>query len=728
MTTGEKFFNRKIKDIGVSLNSVQKQAVLHTEGPLLLLASPGSGKTTTIIMRIGYLLEVLGVDPVRVKAVTFSKASANDMKDRFQSFFPGLPSIDFSTIHSLAFQVVREYFWRNDVAYKLIEGEVGFELNKKMVLRRIFQSVNEENITDDQLEELTTYISFIKNRMLPEEKWSSVESDVPKAVEIFKQYEDFKKSHANQLLVDYDDMLTIANRALDENIKMRRKYQQKYDYFLTDESQDTSLVQHSIIEKLVEEHRNLCVVADDDQSIYTWRAAEPQYLLDFQKVYPEAKILKMEQNYRSSKEIVEIANRFIKRNKNRYDKNMFTKNPDKKPVELVSLTDYKGQATYLAEEISRLENYEDNAILYRNNSSSITLIDAFEQAKIPFYMKDSDNRFFSHWVVQDMMNFMRLAFDVRRTDVFERIYGKFNWFLSRQHMAQLKRMGNNESVFDNLIQFSDLKDFQRLKVKKGKKIFSEMKDMSPTQAIRAIRSDLGYEEVLKDMSKRLGFNKENLLDILNTLEEISKSVDGVIEFGKRIKHLDALMKSSKFNKHENAVTFSTFHSSKGLEFSRVYMIDLIEGVIPAQSDIESKKEGIMEPMEEAVRLFYVGMTRAKEHLELITYQMKYGKKVRVSQFYEDVNRMINPPTQIGKSQSKVEKIRKKQAKEKAPVSPNAIKDEKVLIKGLMVKHRVFGAGEIVNCEDGIVEIRFPKFSKQLAVGTCLEMGLLELGQ
>lgn len=197
-------------------------------------------------------------------------------------------------------------------------------------------------------------------------------------------------------------MLIIANQVLENNQDILSRYQQRYDYVLTDESQDTSLVQHYIIEKLVNKHQNLCVVADEDQSIYSWRGAEPEYLLDFKQIYPNAKILMMVQNYRSTKDIVEVANKFIQQNKKRYNKNMFTNNPPHKPIKIKTLQDYKLQSNYLIKQISKMDNLQDVAILYRNNSSAILLLDAFEKANIPFYMKDVDNRFFHHWVVEDI--------------------------------------------------------------------------------------------------------------------------------------------------------------------------------------------------------------------------------------------------------------------------------------------------------------------------------------
>lgn len=648
----EDFFPRKQNEIGVTLNEVQTKAVLHTRGPLLLLASPGSGKTTTIIMKIGYLIEEKGVDPSRIKAVTFSRASAQDMKDRFRLFFPNLPPdcVDFSTIHSLAFEVIRDYFRQRGVSYQLIEGDVNMDgqsehqsypqsLHKKIILRNLFKSMVGENITDDQMEELTTYISYIKNKMIPVREWSSVSCDVPQAEEILRSYESFKRSGTNKLLVDYDDMLTIANLALECEPHLLQKVQQRYDYVLTDESQDTSRVQHAIIEKLVQEHGNLCVVADEDQSIYTWRAAEPEYLLNFKQVHPDATVLMMEQNYRSSKDIVNIANRFIKGNKNRYNKNMFTKNPGVQPIIGKRFKDYTDQAKYLVREICQLENLRNVAILYRNNSSSIMLMNEFERAGIPFFIKDSDNRFFSHWILEDILNFMRITFNDRRSDLLERIHTKFNGYITREQMASLKQIQNGESVFDNLLKHVEIKGYQYKYIQECKGTFQRMKGISPLAAIRMIRKDLGYEKALEKLCERLGFRKEYLIGILNTLEEIADKLETMEEFAKRLKHLESVMKSSKFQKNGNVVTFSTFHSAKGLEFERVYMIDLVDGVIPAKEDVKAFDKGNTAPMEEARRLFYVGMTRAKSHLELLSYKMKDGAEEKDSPFLIEIRHL-----------------------------------------------------------------------------------------
>lgn len=729
MQTLESYFIRKQQEIGVDLNEIQQRAVVQTEGPVLLLASPGSGKTTTLIMRIGYLMEEKGVDASRIKAVTFSRASANDMKERFKYFFPELPSIDFSTIHSLAFEVVREHFWKTRTRYQIIDGNVEIDeqvelgddnlslpLHKKIILRDLFKSIVGENITDDQMDELTTYISFIKNKMIPEDQWTSVPCHVPEAARILREYETFKQSGHSMLLVDFDDMLTIGNSALAEDHALLRKYQQKYDYVMTDESQDTSMVQHAIIEKLVQVHGNLCVVADDDQSIYSWRGAEPSYLLNFKQVYPNGVILFMEQNYRSSKDIVDVANQFIKQNKNRYNKNMYTQNPAAKPISIVHFDQYENQAKYLVQAIQKVEHLNEVAVLYRNNSSSINLMNQFDRAGIPFYMRDSDNRFFSHWVVGDILNFMRMTFTDKRPDILEKIHTKFNGYITKTQMVALKEIDNQESVFDNLLNYVPLQDYQIKQIVECKETFEKMRGMPPLDVIRTIRTKLGYEKALEKMCERLGFRKEYLMGILNTLEEIADTLESMEEFAGRLQHLERVLKTSKSKKGHNAVTFSTFHSAKGLEFKQVYMIDLIQGIIPSSEDLkQGSSSGDNELLEEATRLFYVGMTRAKMDLELLLYKERDGKKVVESKFVAQVRRIVNPPIKQG-----VPLMPKHN-------NPNAIRTIAELKSLNNVHHAKFGNGEIVELNEDIIAIQFTAGMKRLSLNACLSGGLLEPG-
>ncbi|MFD2114192.1 ATP-dependent helicase [Paenibacillus yanchengensis] len=732
MTVKVDFFERKQSEIGVALNEVQQQVVRQTDGPVLLLASPGSGKTTTIIMRIGYLIEERAVHPAKIKAVTFSKAAANDMLDRFKRLFPDLEPVDFSTIHSLAYEVMRDYLRKRNTAFHIIEGEHEnkerwevtegqyLPLNKKMILRHLYKTVVGDSITDDQLDELTTYISYIKNKMVTEVELAKVRVDVPQAERIFREYESFKRAEAQRILVDFDDMLVIAYEALQQDNMILSKYQQQYHYFLTDESQDTSLVQHAIVEYLVAKHHNLCVVADDDQSIYSWRGAEPSYLLAFQTTYPQAVILYLEQNYRSTTDIVHVANQFIKRNKTRYNKNMFTTNPSAEPIKLVTVADDRAQTSYVIEEIRKQTDLSEVAILYRNNTSSIPLMNAFDRAGIPFYMKDADNRFFSHWVVEDILNFMRMTFTDKRADILEKIHMKFNGYISKQQMTAVKAIQNGESVFDNLLQHVSLQDYQHKQIEKSKETFQQMKGMPPLHAIQVIRERLGYDKVIEKMCERLGFRKDYLLGILSTLEEIASSLTTMEQFAARLKYLERELKSAKFRKGQNAVTFSTLHSAKGLEFEQVYMIDLIENIIPAKRESQNELE-----MEEATRLFYVGMTRAKRNLTLLTYEKQDGEKLEESIFVTAVRNIMFPSSAAHSNSSLRQTVKVIDTTAATIPAPGAIMDKELLKVGQLINHRVFGQGKITEMDDASIEIRFKQEVKRLSLSICLDRGILE---
>ncbi len=714
------FFERKKTQLGIELNEVQKRAVLQTEGPLLLLACPGSGKTTTMIMRIGYLMEEKNIQPKRIKAITFSRASAADMAARFTRFFPHHTPVDFSTIHSLAFMIARTYLEKSGMTYELIEGggKAPKSVNKQFLLKGIYKEVLKEDCTDDELAAISTFISSIKNRMIPLEKWTTLEGPVEKAGRIARQYEQFKTREPGHLYLDFDDMLVLAEKALRTDDELADLFRRKYDYLLTDESQDTSLVQHLIVEHLVAHHGNLCVVADDDQSIYTWRGADPDYLLAFRKVYPDAQVLKMERNYRSSKEIVETAAKFIKRNKKRYPKEMYTENAEKMPIVMKQLDDPKRQLEYITYELLAEKELKDVAILFRNNASSTMYVSELHRRGIPFYMKDADDKFFSHWIVEDILNFMRLSFNTERKDIFAKIVLKMNLFISRKMVTKFEQSKTTGNVFDAFVQSVELKDRQIKKLKDYKKGYEVIPEMRPLRVIQLIRQDLGYEAALKSRAEKFGFRFDHLLSILDTLEGIATPSRTMVEFANQLKELERAVQNAKFNPPENAVTLSTFHSAKGLEFRRVFMIDLQKGIIPSEED-----EGDEEAMEEARRLFYVGMTRAKERLELLSYQQDEGKPKENSRFLNEVRRLLVKP--IERSEKNEPMHPKKIRRASVTMNPDGIQKRDELAVGLVVIHRVFGHGEIIEFGKERLKIQFAKMEKELDIETVLQYRLLE---
>lgn len=722
---GQSFFEIIKQETGKVLNEVQTQAVLHTEGPLLLLASPGSGKTTTLNMKIAYLILEKNVRPEAILGLTFSQASARDMDERFQSFFHNLipEKVAFSTIHSFAFKIVREYYFKHRLQFEVIEGEqdknkagkgdISTARNKKLILRNIFQNINRSNITEEQMEDIVRNIGFVKNKLLNDQQIEKVKSSVKNFAVIYRAYEEFKKQDPNKVMLDFDDMLTYANDILQKDSDILTKYQQMFDYILTDESQDTSLVQHQIIEQLAHPKNNICVVADDDQTLYSWRGADVNKIMNFKETYPEATVLFMEQNYRSSKEIVETANTFIQRNQTRYKKNMFTENESHKPIVIEEVDTYEAQIAYVVEQLKGVESLKETAILYRNNSSSINLINALDLAGVPFYMKDSDNKFFSHWILNDVLNFIHFTEDMTSVERLERIRTKFNGYISKHQLAMIKDVKTEKTVFDKLSENPKLEIWQKKKLRDIKWLFMDMKKMKPKQLIGTVRKELGYEKVLEKTSDSLGFNLDNLLETLNTLEAIASKCKSAVEFQERITYLEELMKNSKFNKHKNALTLSTFHSSKGLEFDKVYMVDLINGVIPSTDNIKEYKDGKKEDMEEAVRLFYVGMTRARKHLELLSYKRKGRERVQESIFVTNVKKILYPEL-------------KHQKKER-----NSFGGKKVDILNVavdtQVSHKKFGTGTIEKIEQDTLHIEFENgMKKQLSLLVCSENNILKV--
>ncbi|SDJ51562.1 ATP-dependent helicase [Salimicrobium halophilum] len=713
----EQFFQAMKEQTGVELNEEQKQAVLHTSGPLLLLASPGAGKTTTLTMKIAYLMFEKQISPDEIMAVTFSKASAQDMSKRFAEFFSGWgdENIHFSTIHSFAFKVVREFMGRESLPYQLIEGgghkqdpQTGMPLHKTFILKKVFEDINKAQPTEEEMDELTTFISFAKNRLLEGNELTKQNCQVPNAPEVYRAYESFKQTYVEALLLDFDDMLTFAHEILRENEDILNKYQQQYKYILTDESQDNSIVQHEIMEMLSAPDHNLCLVADDDQSIFRWRGSDVEKLLEFEQTYANATVLTMTENYRSSKEIVEAANRFIKRNNDRYEKEMTTGNDAHAPVEIHTFSNDEKQLDYVVDQIKKKAPGEEVAVLYRNNSSVIPLVDQLDRGGVDFYMKDMEAKFFRHWIVEDMLNFLRFSYKDSRIDILEKIHMKFNAYISKKQMTMLKARHTGESLFDQLLEL-DIKDYQKKTIPKAKKTFQEINQMPPAQAIRTIRDTLGYDRVLRKMVDNFGFRSDQLFGTLDVLERIAEGCDSLRGFAGRLKELEELVKSSRSN--ESTLTLTTFHSAKGLEFDSVYMIDLINGVVPSREDIEDYQNGKGETMEEAVRLFYVGMTRARSRLELLTYHYLGNERVTESMFVTNVRNITGA----------VKKVKHRKGKTYSPTPE--IKD---MEPGTRVVHDTFGRGVIKEYGGDLIHIRFEKAGeKQLLLDTCIENGLLQ---
>lgn len=616
----------------MKLSIEQEKAIAHFTGPALILAVPGAGKTTVLLHRTINLIRNHNISPDSILSITFSKASAEDMKERFNNTISDMQTnlAKFSTIHAFCYSLIREYAYMNRLNYTLIEDSKNPN-NKYNLLKKIYFETNKDYITEERLDSLLNAIGYIKNMMLtPDEFLDKNKIDINNFKTIYNIYENYKRSNN---LLDFDDMLTISQEILQKNNYLLQKYRSKYDFIQVDEGQDTSKAQMEIIYSIAHPKNNIFIVADDDQSIYGFRGAYPKGLFQFNQKFPNGKLFFMENNYRSSKNIVSISNKLIKNNKVRYNKKIVTDNNFLEPINLIKVESIFDQYKYILDDIKG-KDISKSCILYRNNISSIGLIDTLEKNKIPFYMRDTKIRFFNHWIVQDIINFMVFANNTSNIQLYESFYYKMKGYISKVQLNYAKTLDHNKCVFDRINTYPGINEFYKRTLRELKMDFKRISNLKPRDAIKYIEYHLEYDNYLKEQSMKSGNSYESLSSMLFYLKLIANDSDDLNHLIGRLKHLQHLYRNSKHIL--NGITLSTVHSIKGLEFERVYIIDLIDGDFPNQSSIDSLDKGQSDLMEEERRLFYVGMTRAKEHLSLITLKSIGAKLLEPSRFLKEL--------------------------------------------------------------------------------------------
>lgn len=676
-------------EYGLILNDSQRHAILHNKGPALVLAVPGAGKTTVLISRAASLISLHKINPSKILSITFSKASALDMQSRFCSTFGDRLGISpkFSTIHSFAYFVIKEHCRKTGDSYKLIEenGPNG----KIQLLRNIYSDTNKGFLSEDKLEELVNGIGYITNMMLPPEDFKSL--GIKNFPKIYRAYESAKMELG---LLDFDDMLSLCLDILEKNSPLLDSYRARYEYIQVDEGQDTSNIQHKIIALLAEPKNNLFIVADDDQSIYGFRGANPKYLLDFKSHYPDAAVFSMNRNYRSTSDIVYVANSLIKKNKLRYDKDLVAQSETSKPIGIFKLDTRENQYRHLLDSLVPSE-FEDTAVLFRNNISAIPIADILDRKNIPFKLRDGKLTFFNHWLLKDIISFLKLSTDQSDTESFERIYHKMKGYISKKGLHYvLKSIKKEKSVFHVLELFPELKPFQKESMRKLSLDFSKLQKKRPLEAIEFIESDLEYLKYLNEKSEFLGYGLESNLNLLSHIKSIASRCISILDF---IDRLDKLKDKLSESKHGGGILLSTVHSSKGLEFKNVFLVDLINGDFPSSSSIDAMKQGILEPIEEERRLFYVGITRAKQNLSLLCYKYSDGKRLAPSMFLSEIERAL------------------------------ASESEEKLRAHSRIEHLKFGAGTVLDISESSLLVDFDDAGqKQLLKSACLEQNLISI--
>lgn len=699
---------------GIKYTEQQLKAVLHKEGPALVLAVPGAGKTTVLLSRTANLIKNNGVNPQSILSITFSRAAANDMKNRFYKLFgKGIQDgVNFSTIHSFAYSIVRNYYKKINSPLNIIEGQ-DVKISKYHILRSIYKAVNREFASEDKLDIVINIIGYAKNMMLSKEEIIEYgkKQKIDNIYNVYSEYEEFKRDN-NYL--DFDDMLYLCYEILKTNTMILNYCRNRFKYIQLDEGQDTSKLQYEIIKLLAYPYNNIFVVADDDQSIYGFRGAYPDFLLNYKSTFKNAQIFYMEQNFRSTDNIVSVSNGFIKSNTKRYRKNMFTDRNAGEKVKVYNVRNSQKELDLLLAKIKKTGCLNDIAVLYRNNLSVIPIVDLLDKNNINFYVKDYNNSFFKHWVVVDISACMTLAIDNSDVDAFERIYYKISSYVNKKQIQKMRdNIGDGVSVFDYLIKHGKLENHQWRRIEILKSEFSKLAKLKPYEAIRFIKVNLGYIDYLFNNASSMGYSFENLESVTTVLESISKGTDDFDSFFDRLNQIKDIMNYAKNNKDNNAVTLSTVHSSKGLEFNKVIIVSLLEGSFPTSISITDARNGELELIEEERRLMYVGMTRAKEELNLIVPVFLNGSNEE-SRFIHEVRCCGN---------GSVESLKYEESDKIKGTVKNMLDIN--LCEGDSIVHKSFGRGLVDKISNGIMWVKFSEFGvKQLAVEPCIENKLI----
>lgn len=604
----------------------QKKAIEHQDGPCLVLAVPGSGKTTILLERLHRLIEA-GIPPYAIASITFSKQQARDMEERFLSSHPQMRGLTFSTIHAFCYKILKNFYRQENKPIKLIEGSR--EYNKYGIVSRFFFESRRKKATEEDIENFFRIDGYLKNSLFTYQDFKKkYQESYPKFEEISQKYEAFKKEQA---LIDFDDMLIQSLQLFDKHPEILEALQERFHYLQVDEAQDTSLVQFRIIQKLAQPNNNLFMVADDDQAIYGFRGAHPAYLLSFDQSYPQAKIITMQRNYRSTQNIVQLSNHLIAKNKARFKKRP---NADKKAEDPIQVFVSKNLVSQTKKVLQYIKDHPNTttAILFRNNLSALPYMDLFEKEQIPYVNQANLKNFFRHPLIQDIQDILDFSKDTSDHILFSKIYYKLNAFLKKDFIHAIYEMNSFESVFSRLRRLEGCQNpFYREKIDHLEREFQLLEKSRIDYAIERIEKELGFAAYLDEKSKMMRKGGQIQDRILEILKFLALDMIHPMQLENRLQNLEY---SSRLKKKEKApVILSTIHGSKGLEYDTVWLVDLMQKEFPSSFALESPLL-----LEEERRLFYVGMTRAKKNLYIIGRQSINNKSCEYSQFIKEITK------------------------------------------------------------------------------------------
>lgn len=615
-----------------SFTKSQSEAIRHVDGPLLVLAGPGSGKTTVVTKRVQYLVQDCSISPSSILVITFTKAAATEMKERFTRLMEqqaqppgGYGNVSFGTFHAVFFNILK-------LSYGFTVANIITEETRRQYLKESVDRMKLE--IDDENEFLTGIageISLIKNERVELEHYFSKNCSEEVFRKIYEGYEERKK---RARLIDFDDMLVYTWELLSQRKDILSAWQKKYQYILVDEFQDINRLQYDILRLLAEPENNLFIVGDDDQSIYRFRGARPEIMLNFRKDYPQSGQVLLNDNFRSTTQIVEAAGRVIARNKTRFPKNIIARGGDGALVQSLEFPDQQQECAYILREIQNWQarggSLRQVAVIYRTNTQPRVVIQKLMEYNLPFRVRDQVPNLFQHWIARDLFCYMRLAMGSGLRKDLLPVLNRPKRYLSRECL-------NDERIsWEYMLNFYKDKRYVCDRIERLQYDLKMMSRMGPFAAINYIRHVIGYEEYLKEYAGFRRMNVEDLLEVLSDLQESAREYHTYEEWFIYIEKYTEEMEQLKKRQQEvkDGVHLTTMHSSKGLEYEKVFILDAAEGITPY-------KKAVLEPdLEEERRMFYVAMTRAKKELTICWTKKVGSHEKKPSRFLEEMQEEV----------------------------------------------------------------------------------------
>lgn len=606
----------------MGFNEAQTQAIQHTDGPCLVLAGPGSGKTLTIVNRVKYLIEKQKVRPEEILVVTFTRFAAAEMKSRLCLVMGkrDLP-VTVGTFHGIYYGILK---W----AYRMNQENILSETEKYQILRGV---INKERMEifdeEDFIQDIAAEIGKVKNNRIPLEEFVSEKCSADAFRNIYRNYEQHRKELKK---IDFDDMLVLCYELFRSRPDVLAQWQKKFRYVLIDEFQDVNRIQYDVIRMLAQPENNLFVVGDDDQAIYGFRGADSELMLGFGKDFPDAKQILLGMNYRSTANIVQNSLKLIENNVERYSKKLEANREGGSCLHIQEVKDPVEEAEYVLEEIQKCKENgikeEEIAILFRVHTDARAVVEAMVERKIPFQMKEHLPNIYEHFIAKDIMAYFRLATGVRHRQDFLQIMNRPKRYLGRDSVAGAK------VSFEDMRKFYCDKDWMIDRIDQFEWDVKMLMKMAPYAAIQYIRKRIGYDDFLKEYAFTHQINRSDLNEVLAEIEEAAKAFSSVEEWFAHVEEYTETLKvkEKERNRPRPGVRLMTIHASKGLEFKQVFLIAANEGRIPYQKAKTDKE------IEEERRLFYVAMTRAKDFLKICYVKIKNGKEVTPSRFVDEL--------------------------------------------------------------------------------------------